>query len=209
MTDRTDVHAYDLAWEYDEPLSVHVVETDGATVLFGGAVEERGGALVDFVHRHDVDVVVAEHGDWDHYAGLPDVRDATPEVAVAAPAGDVPVLSAAGIDVDVALETGETYWGVTVVGAPGHTPDNAAYVYEDVLVAGDTVVGADSTFAADDAWSGPLAVVEAAFNDDDARTRASVSNLLPYDVETVLVSHGRSVTSGGHAAIETLVEDLS
>lgn len=206
---RPDVYSYDLSWDYDEPLGVHVIETGEATVLFGGATAGTGAELADIATDHAVDAVLVEHGDGDHYGGVPALRDAIEDVDVAVPAGDASFLEEAGIGVDRHLEAGETYWGIETIPAPGHTPDNMAYRYGDVLVAGDTVVGADSTFAAADDWTGSLAACTPDYNADDERTRASVSNLADYDVEVVLLSHGENVTEGGREAVETLIADVA
>jgi len=205
---RPGVHSYDLEWEYDEPLSVHVIETDEATVLFGGGAAETADDLAAIAADHDVDVVVVEHGDGDHYLGVPGLREARPDIDVAVPAGDAGFLEEAGIDIDVRLEAGETYWGIDTVSAPGHTPDNMSYLYEDLLIAGDTVVGSDSIFAAEGEWSGPFAVITPEFNDDDDRTKTSVSTLLDYEFDVVLLSHGPNVERDGYAGVETLVDDL-
>lgn len=204
---RPNAHSYDLPWR-EEPLSVHVLETDEATVLFGAGAEETADDLLGVAEDHDVDALVVEHGDADHYGGAPAIREALPNVEIAVPADDVPRLADAGVEVDRPLAIGEPYRGIETIAAPGHTPDNAAYLYEDVLVAGDTVVGADSAFVADGDWSGPLAVIRPDFNDDDRLARESVSELLAYDFDAVFVSHGPNVESGGLEAVETLVEDL-
>lgn len=208
MTIPDRVTSHDLAWSYDEPLSVHVVETDEGTVLFGGGSEETADALVEIATDRTVDAVVVEHGDADHYGGVPALRAAVPDLEVAVPAGDASFLEDAGIEVDHPLEPGVSYRGVEPIAAPGHTPDNMAYLYEDVLVAGDTVVGADSEFAAPGDWRGAFAVITPEFNAADERTRRSVAGLLEYDFDTVLVTHGDGVESGGRAEIETLVDDL-
>ncbi|MFB6149766.1 MAG: MBL fold metallo-hydrolase [Halobacteriales archaeon] len=211
MEVKPGVYTYDLEWEYDEytePLSVIIIETNAGTVLFGGGDTYTADELVGIAEEHAIDTVVIEHGDVDHYDGVSALREAIdPEVA--APAGDMHKLDAAGIDVDVELQAGESYRGVLPIATPGHTPDNMAYLYESVLVAGDTVVGSDSVFAADDPWSGPLAVVTAEFSHDDAQARDSVRNLLAYDFETVLVAHGSNVLTDGYEAVETVVADLA
>jgi len=210
MQVRPGVYTYDLDWEYDgveEPLSVHVVEADRGTVLFGGGDEAVAEALVGVAEDHAVDAVVIEHGDVDHYGGVPALRRAVdPEVA--APAGDVAQLDDAGIAVDVGLEPGVPYRGVEPIATPGHTPDNMAYRYGDVLIAGDTVVGSDSAFAADDPWTGPLAAITASFSHDDDRARRSVAELLDHEFDAVLVSHGSNVPEDGPAAVRTAVADL-
>lgn len=204
-----DGHTYDLDWSYDEPLSVHVFDTDAATVLVGGGSEDTAEALVEIATEHGVDVVIVEHGDGDHYGSVPALRQALPEITVAVPAGDRSFLEDAGIPVDRGLEADTDAWGITPIAAPGHTPDNMAYRYDDVLIAGDTVVAADSLFAAAGDWSGPLAVCTPEYNAADALTRRSVSRLLDHAFDTVLVSHGANVRSGGTEAVRTLVDDLS
>ena len=213
MQVRDDVSTYDLAWQfetYDEPLSVVVVEAAEATVLFGSGDEDTADELIDIAESHGVDVVVAEHGDGDHYAGVPALREALPGVEAAIPAGDAPkVREEAGIEFDVLLEGGASYWGIETISAPGHTPDNLAYRYGDVLIAGDTVGGSDSPFTDDGPWSGPLAPMDPRFDHDTAMARESISALRSVDFEAVLVAHGSNVLEGGPEAVETLVADLA
>ncbi|MEF8778646.1 MAG: MBL fold metallo-hydrolase [Natronomonas sp.] len=202
------VFSYEVEWQYDEPLWVQVIETDQTTVLFGAGDESAADAVCDIATNHGVDALIVEHGDTDHYGGVPTLREAIEDLEVATPAGDVSFLEEAGIEVDRPLEAGERYWGVRTISTPGHTPDNMSYLYEDTLVAGDTVTGADSLFAAAGEWSGPLAVITADYNADDEQARNSVSELAEYEFETVLVSHGTNVTEDGSEKIETLVADL-
>lgn len=204
---RETVHTYDLEWpDMPEPLSVHVVDTGEATVLFGGGDESTAAGIVEVAADHDPDVVVVEHGDGDHFGGVAALREAVdPEVA--APAGDRDRLAEAGVAADRWLDPDSEYRGVETIAAPGHTPGNLAYRIGDVLVAGDTVVGSDSAFAADDVGAGPLATIRADYSEDDRRARESVGNL-PTDVEVVLVTHGSNVTEGGGEAIERLQREL-
>ncbi|MFB1065240.1 MBL fold metallo-hydrolase [Natrinema sp. H-ect4] len=208
MEIRPGVYSYELEWAYDEPLGVHVLDTERATVLFGAGSEDTADQLTEIATAHGIDVAIVEHGDTDHYGGVPALRAATDDLDVAAPAGDVVALEAAGLEVDDPLTTDNIYWGITPIAAPGHTPDNMAYLYEEILVAGDTVVSADSPFAAAGDWSGPLAVIAPDYNADDEQTRNSVSVLTEYEFETVLLSHGDNVTESGHNPVETLIADL-
>lgn len=205
---RDGVHSFDLDWDFDEPLGVHVLDTGDATVLFGAGSEGAGDRVADIAADHAIDAVIVEHGDGDHFGGVPALRAAIDDLEVAVPAGDAAFLEDAGIEVDRPLEAGETVWGIETIAAPGHTPDNMAYCHEDVLVAGDTVVGADSLFAAPGDWSGALAPCTPDYNDDDELTRESIAALGWYDVDVVLLSHGENVTAGGSAEIERLVADL-
>ena len=208
MRVRSDVYSYDLEWEYDEPLSVQVLETDEATILFGGGTEATADDLVDVATDHDVDVVLVEHGDFDHYGGVPALRAAIDGLEVAVPRVDAAVLEDEGIPVDRPLDANKTYWGVETIASPGHTAENMSYRHKDVLVAGDTVVGANSPFAAAGGWSGAFAVITPEYNADHEQTKASVAELLDYDFEAVLVSHGENVESGDREEIETLTAEF-
>lgn len=206
MSVKPGVHTYDLEWEgFGEPLSVHVVEAE-ETLLFGGGDASTADELVEIARDHGVDVVVVEHGDPDHYMGVPHLREAEPDIDIAVPAKDASFLRDDGVEPDVLLEPGSERWGVTVVGVPGHTPGNASYVYDDVLVAGDTVVGADSEFARPS--DSALSVIESDWNADDEETVASVANLLEHDFKFVLVTHGSNVLENGKQEVERLVGDL-
>lgn len=208
MEIRPDVYGYEVEWGYAEPLGIQVIETDEATVLFGAGTDDTVAELADIATEHDVDVVLVEHGDADHYGGVSALRESIDDLAVAVPAGDASFLEEAGIEVDHPLEADGTYWEIETISTPGHTPDNMSYRYDDVMVAGDTVVGADSPFAAAGDWSGAFAVCTPDYNADDERTRNSVSTLAEYDFDAVLISHGENVTEDGREEIETLIADL-
>ncbi|MFB6081264.1 MAG: MBL fold metallo-hydrolase [Halanaeroarchaeum sp.] len=207
---RPTVHSYDVPWgwgDVEEALSVHVLETDAATVLFGTGDEGTAEDVVAIAEDHDVDVVVAEHGDIDHFGGIPFLTDAL-DVTVAIPAGDTRFLEEHGIGWDVELEAGETHWGVRTIGVPGHTPDNLAYLVDDVLVAGDTVCGSDSAFAMEGDWPGALAPLADQLNFDTDEMLESIAFLLEEEFSMVLVSHGSNVTEDGHGEVERLVDAL-
>lgn len=189
-------------------LSVHVAETDEATVLFGAGHESIAGRTASVAREHEVDVVVVEHGDPDHYGGVPRLRSEL-GLEVAVPAGDAGRLAEAGIESDHRLDGSETFRGVTVIDAPGHTPGNLAFVYDEVLFAGDTVIGADVELVADDDWSGPLALSPPNRNSggDEAAGR-SVGRLLDHAFDVVLLTHGEPVLERGREQVETLVRDL-
>lgn len=209
-----DVYEYKLEWpkcvKYagsPEALGLVVVESTEATVLFGSGDETTADELIPIARDHDVDVVLVEHGDPDHYEGVPYLREAL-DVEVAVPVGDAGTLEEEGIRPDRLLDPGEVYWGIETIDAPGHTPGNMAYLYEDTLVAADTVFGRDSVYALEYDWSGPLAVVTSDWNSDDAQMRESAMRLVDYEYDDVLVTHGTSVLGGGKEAVEKLKGDL-
>ncbi|MDZ7689264.1 MAG: MBL fold metallo-hydrolase [Halobacteriales archaeon] len=214
MRVKPGVHTYDLEWEgFREPLSVHVVEAD-ETLLFGAGDVSTADELAEIARDHEADAVVVEHGDADHYAGVPRLRESEPGIEVAVPAKDASFLREDGVEPDVLLEPDDVYRGVKVVGAPGHTPGNAAYLYDDVLVAGDTVVGSDSVFARASApdskqsSESALSVIEADWNADDEEAVDSVGNLLEHGFDTVLVTHGSNVVGDAKREVERLIDGL-
>lgn len=214
MEVRPDVYAYELPWpkctEYAgerEPIWVHVVETPAATVLFGTGDETTIDELLPIAKRHGIEEVVVEHGDPDHWEGVPFLRREM-DVQISIPARDAERMVEAGIEPDRRLEAGRTYWGIETISAPGHTPGNMAYRYGDVLVAGDTVLGVDSVYTLDYDYRGRFGVITPDWNADDDRMRQSVRDLLECDFECVLVTHGTSVHQDGHAEWEALVADL-
>lgn len=207
MKVREGIHTYDLDWTEGEPLSVHVVETNDANVLFGGGDEFTADELLAIARKHNVEVLIVEHGDVDHYEGAKLLADQL-DLTIAVPEGDEHFLTDAGIEVDIPLEADREYWEILTISAPGHTPDNMAYLYEDTIIAGDTVVGSDSVFAADIEWDGELAVITPDWNFDDEQMKSSVANLLQYDFESVLVTHGSNVYESGKKELQHLVETL-
>jgi glyoxylase-like metal-dependent hydrolase (beta-lactamase superfamily II) len=205
------VERFRFAWPaYGEPLAVHVLDRETATVLFGTGAPGMSDGIVRLAAAHDVDAAVVEHAHDDHYGGAAALAETGVEIA--APAGDCAALEAADVPVDRPLAPGDEPWGVRVLDCPGHTPGNAAFLADGVLIAGDTVVGRDSTFAAADSGLGPLAVIDAAYSEDDARARESAAALADLDgeVRAVLVAHGSSVTDPGRAAgaLDTLAAEL-
>lgn len=225
MEIRPGVYSYDLEWDLEVPLTVQVVETDAATIMLGGGKAQTADQQLDLIDRHDVDIVLVEHGDGDHFEAIPAIQ-AERTVEVAAPAEDVAFVEGrrgwdrsenrktpvetpdgdTGVVVDHELAPGECYWGLQTIATPGHTPGNMAFLYEDVLFAGDTVVGHNMSDTHD--WSGPLALLPSHQQADPDRARESVRTLLDYDFEVVLITHGDNVIEDGHDAVATLVADL-
>lgn len=205
---RDGVHSYDLEWNFDDPLGVHVLELPTATLLFGAGTAETAADLIQLVRGQNVDAVVVEHGHPDHFGGANALRE-TLSLEVAAPQEDVPRLNEAGVEVDHPLRPGESYMGVTPIGIPGHTRGNMSFHWEDLIVAGDTVVGSDTVFAGRGDWSGKLAVIDDDYNDDTRELKRNLPKLLDYSFDTLLLSHGSNVLHDGRQALARLLEDLS
>jgi len=227
MEIKPGVYSYDLEWHLDDPLTVQVLETEEATLMFGGGKEVTAEQQIDIANDHNgLDFVVVEHGDGDHFEAIPEMQ-AELDFEVAVPMGDVDMLEGrkawdrsgagksaviadndTGIRADKLLQGGETYWeGVETIIAPGHTCDNMAFLYEDVLLAGDTLVGQYDR-AGDIEWSGDLANLPPEQHLDAQAARASIRNLQNYDFEYILTTHGPNVLEDPSHHLELLVEDL-
>ncbi|MFT4881501.1 MAG: glyoxylase-like metal-dependent hydrolase (beta-lactamase superfamily II) [Natronomonas sp.] len=204
---RPDLPAY-LTASPDEPIGCHLV---GDTLFGTGYALSTDRLLRKLEAAGGVERVVVEHEDTDHYGALPGVVDRfDPEVVV--PDGDQAFLRRAYADLaaDRLVEDGDTVAGFRAVRVRGHTYGNMAFVDESrgVLVAGDTVVGADSDIAPDRQWSGPLAPPAELFNRDTDRARRNLVALAGLDVAEVLLTHGEDIHGGGSDAVDRLLRDL-
>lgn len=189
-----------------EQLWVHVLASD-RVIQCGGGDQHTTDAVGVVTEGNEVDVVIVEHADPDHYGGVPTLRE-TYNVEVAAPVGDAADLDDLGIEVDHRLRDGELFHGVRPIHTPGHTAGNMAFLYKDVLVAGDTVIGSDFDRAGNHDWTGPLGMLQASSHEDPMAARNSVSTLLKYEFEYVLTTHGSNVLENAREAVMTLVSDL-
>ena len=201
---RPDLPPY-LTASPDEPIGCHLI--DG--ILFGtGYAFSAEQLLTKLDANGGVDTVVVEHADTDHYGALPQVVERfDPEIVV--PDGDHGFLprTYADLTADRLLEDGDHVGDFRAIRVRGHTYGNMCFADEDrdVLVAGDTVVGARSDIAGSGRWSGPLADF---FNRDTDRARENLVALADLDVDDVLLTHGEDVDTGGRDAIERLLGDL-
>lgn len=219
VTDR--IHTYEVDWPLaeemgvnrrgmtDYSLSIHVAETDEMTVQFGAGHETTTEQVAEIADDQNVEIVIVEHGDPDHYGGAPSLRGGL-GIEVAVPDGDAEAITDDGIEFDYRLVGGEVFSDITIIDANGHTPGNLAFVFEGVLFAGDTVIGSDVELVADDNWSGPLALSPPNRNSGgDEAAQRSVRRLLEYDFDSVLLTHGANLLGDGRAGVETLVDDLT
>jgi glyoxylase-like metal-dependent hydrolase (beta-lactamase superfamily II) len=227
MEIKPGVYSYDLEWHLDDPLTVQVIETDEATVMFGGGKEVTAEQQIEIAEDHGgLDVVVVEHGDGDHFEAIPKMQEEL-DFEIAVPMGDIDVLEGrkawdrsgagksavitdedTGLRADKLMRGGETYWGgVETILAPGHTCDNMAFLYEDVLLAGDTLVGLYDR-AGDIDWSGELANLPPEQHVDAQAARNSIRNLRNYDFNYVLTTHGANVLEDAKHNLNLLIDDI-
>jgi len=204
---RPDLPAY-LTASPDEPIGCHLID---ATLFGTGYALSAEELLARLADAGGVDRVVVEHADTDHYGALPQVVERF-DAAVVVPEGDHGFLQRtyADLSADRLLADGDQVAGFRAVRVRGHTYGNMAFVDEDrgILVAGDTLVGADSDIAPDEDWSGPLAPPADAFNRHTDQARSNLVALAGLDVADVLLTHGDDVHGGGGDAIDRLLGDL-
>lgn len=204
---RPDIPAHLIA-SPDEPIGCHLV--DGT--LFGTGYGFSADEMVQQIDaRGGVDRVVVEHADTDHYGALPQVVDRfDPELVV--PQEDQGFLPRTyyGIAADRLLDDGDRVAGFRAIAIPGHTIGNMSFVDADgdLLVAGDSVVRADSDIAAEGDWSGPLAPPADVFNRDTAAARSNLDALAEVEADAILLTHGDDLLDGGRGALEALLADL-
>lgn len=211
IRDGVDTYALDFPYNWEgveNALCVHVIETTDHTVLFGSGHETTTDQILEVAVPDAVDTVFVEHGDADHYGGVPALRSEL-DIDVAVPSGDADWIRDAGITPDHELVGGEVFRGVEAIDAPGHTPGNMAFLFDDILIAGDTLVHSTFPAVSDDGWTGRLAISSPSRNTGgDELAQQSVKDLLDYDFDVVLLTHGANVLEGGKEAVRTLVKDL-
>jgi glyoxylase-like metal-dependent hydrolase (beta-lactamase superfamily II) len=212
------VHTFDLPRPEDpppgapptrEPVGVHLLDDD-LTVLVGTGFSSSADELLSYLcDVDDLDGIVVEHGDQDHFEALPDLLEAYPAADVAIPADDAPSLEQVDVEPDVHLDHHDEIWGLRAVHVPGHTPGNMSFVHEptDTLLVGDTVVHASSVVAADEDWSHSFALPKPVTNHDDEAARVNVRTLADYDFDVALTTHGHNVTFDAKARFERMLHD--
>lgn len=196
-----------------EPVGCHLFEGD-RRILFGTGYGFSADRLIDDIESFGgIDVVVAEHGDPDHFGAIPALLEHFDDLLVAIPTDDAAVLDKYYFDLvpDLTLDDGDEHWGLRAVHVPGHTPGNMAFVDESrgLVFGGDTFVNSESELAADGDWSGALAPIVSRYNKAaTADARANVRRLAEYDFEIVLLTHGADVERDGRGHLDALMADL-
>jgi glyoxylase-like metal-dependent hydrolase (beta-lactamase superfamily II) len=130
----------------------------GGWVIDPGPADQQHLDAVAAAVGPDAEGIVLTHGHPDHAEGAPALADRL-GVPVARPEG------------------GSSIGPFDVIATPGHAPDHVSLLYDRLLFAGDTVLGAGSVFVGGDEGS------MGAYLD-------SLRRLLELDLEAILPGHG-------------------
>lgn len=181
-------------YEADVPTLFDTGFEDTTDILFS-AIDEIG---------IEPERLIITHEDPDHTGGFAATVDRyEPETWV--PEDDADVVEAdSGIEIDHRYTTGDTIGPFEAVHVPGHTPGCSVLIDQDasIAVTGDAVFGADVRGLP----KGYLIPPPEIYTDDLITAEQSLENLLPYDFEVALVSHGSAVTEAASEKLERFIE---
>lgn len=175
---------------------------DGETpTLFDTGLADTAEVLLDGIDEVGVEPerLILTHGDPDHVGAFDDVVEAFGVETYVPAATDLD----AEHDADHRYEDGDAVGPYEAVHVGGHTPGSSALVDEDrgLLVAGDTLVGAD--------WrgfpEGYLTSPPEYFSEDVATAEENVEKLLAHEFDTALVFHGSSVLEDPYGKLDAFV----
>lgn len=195
---------YDITVMEGEGRRFRVFLFDGPTpTLVDTGLEATTEALFDGLDEVGVEPerVVVTHGDGDHVGGLAAVVDRfAPDVFVPEQTADEAL---GGVDPDVRYGHRDTVGDFVTVHTPGHEPDNHALVDESrgVVVAGDALSGSDQRGLP----AGYLLLPPAIYSENLNEAEASLTRLLKYEFDAVLVFHGSSVLDDAKTKLDAFV----
>ena len=156
---------------------------------------EMSDAVLDQIAREGVSVIVLTNRN--HTRASARVRERT-GAPVAIHAADAAHARAQGVTIDRELAFGETVGPFVALDAHGKSPGEIALHWpaQRMLVVGDACVGSPR---------GACALLPEKVIDDPATLRASLRALAAVDFDVLLLGDGAALTTGGRAALSTLV----
>jgi glyoxylase-like metal-dependent hydrolase (beta-lactamase superfamily II) len=196
----------------DEPISCHLIDYE-ETILVGTGYAFSADDLIEQIDEvGNLDVVIIEHGDSDHFGALPSLLEYYDDVSVAIPTEDIGSLIRIykDIPIDHNVQHGDNCWGLQPIEVSGHTPGNVSLIDKSrgILYVGDTFVGSDSDVAEPRDWSGAFAPPASQYS---VNSEDSVENLIVLEdtsFDIALLTHGENVYANAKDEFMTMLVDL-
>lgn len=194
----------DLRWERVSlgSVSAYILARSGEATLVDTGVSGSSGAIEAALVAMGLDWgavghVIATHKHPDHVGSLEAVLDAAEGATGYAGAEDIPAMVSARPL--VAVGDGDSVFGLTIIGSPGHTPGHVSVLDPGrLLVAGDALNGD----------AGGVVGPNPRFTEDIDLANASVKRLAEFEYEVALFGHGDPVTSGASGLVSQLAAGL-
>jgi len=148
--------------------------------------------------------VILTHSHGDHAGSVADVLTLATAATGYAGGNDIPDI--ASPRPLVAVEDGDTVFGLRIVATPGHTPGHVS-VFDApgrLLVAGDALNGTDAMGGE----PGGVAGANPEFTADLVTADASVLKLAELDIDTIVFGHGEPVVGGAGEELAQLADSI-
>ncbi|MGM0590455.1 MAG: MBL fold metallo-hydrolase [Halobacteriota archaeon] len=184
---------------------VYLIDNDVPT-LFDTGFDDTADHLISQLDDLGIapERLIITHEDGDHSGAFRQLAEAY-DLETWVPAADAQAIEDdSGIDADHEYGGGDTIGPYEAVHVPGHTPGCSVLVDEaaSLAVTGDVVVGAD--------WRGlPVGYLippPEAYSDDLIEAERNLDNLLGYEFDVALVSHGTAVMEDASEKLERFIE---
>ena len=191
---------------------IYLLECEGGLILIDvgftlECLKNIGDELAEMGKNWgDIKLVLITHAHGDHIINLPKILELTGGVEVMLGEDDRDSLKEqTGIEADMGLEHGdliEACGGIEVVHVPGHSAGSIAFYLrsEKAMVVGDVLFEDEK---------GNLIPPPAKYCEDVELARREIKQLLDYDFDILLLSHGKSVQMDAKKRVEELVEVMS
>ena len=176
----------------DGYVSAYSIDTDQGLVLIDAGGTEDAQSIQSRLSQQeysptDVQHIFLTHAHADHVAGLPVFSNAR---TYAMPEEHVRIEEEQEVDIDHTLEDGIAIdmgdLQILPLWVPGHTPGNAVYLVNDILVMGDTAMATDK---------GEIKPSPSFFNEDQEMSEQAIASLYErivdeaLDVSWIVFSH--------------------
>jgi glyoxylase-like metal-dependent hydrolase (beta-lactamase superfamily II) len=202
------VRSIEVAKADDLSNEVYILECEGGLILIDVGftplcINNIGAELVEMGRSwEDIKLILITHAHEDHIGNILTVIEliGSPEVMLGI--GDVDSLKEqTSVKADVGLEHGDLIsacGGIEVVAVPGHSDGNLSFYLreEKMMIVGDTLFGDDL---------GNLYPPPEKYSNDADLAEREIRNLLAYDFDKLLLSHGKNILINAKDKVVDLV----